>query len=97
MRLATCLTLCLMPIMANAAQTDAQARPTLKRIVLITAPTFIRIGVNPAKSGWAFNSDWAIAVKVLMAVACCAKGAVLSNGWQQSNYRLKTEFRPQNI
>jgi len=33
MRLVACLTLCLMPIMANAAQTDAQASPTLKRTV----------------------------------------------------------------
>jgi hypothetical protein len=62
--------------------------------VLIAAPTFIRIRVNPAKA--AINSDWAIAEKVTGSWLLC-QGSSAQQWLAQSNYRLKTEFRPENI
>src|SRR6516225_8619129 len=59
MRLIACVTACLVPVLADAAQMAPQLRPTVKRIVLIAVRTFIPIRVSPAKA--AINSDRAIA------------------------------------
>ena len=76
MRLVACLTMCLMPILANAAQMDAQAPSDPQAYcVNIAAPTFIRTGVSPAKAG--INSDRAIAEKLTGAWLPCQKSSAL--------------------
>jgi hypothetical protein len=58
--------------------------------VWIAAPPFIRIRVSPAKA--AINSDWAIAEKLTGAWLPCQESSALQ--WPaQSNYRLKAEYR----
>src|SRR6516164_944638 len=60
----------------------------------MAAPTFICIRVSPAKA--AINSDWAIAEKVTGAWLLCQESSALQCP-AQLNYRLRTEFRLQNI
>jgi len=89
MRLIACVTACLVPILAGAAQMAPQLRPTVKRIVLIAMRTFIPIRVSPAKA--AINSDRAIAGKQTGALLPCQERSA-SHRTARSNYPLKTEF-----
>src|SRR6516225_12287379 len=89
MRLIACVTACLVPILADAAQMAPKLRPTVKRIVLIAVRTFIPIRVSPAKA--AINSDRAIAGKQTGTLLPCQE----RSAWHRparSNYPLKTDF-----
>ena len=52
MRLVACLTLCLMPIMANAAQTDAQAQSNPQAYCVNRSADFYPYTGEPCKSGY---------------------------------------------
>ena len=52
MRLVACLTLCLMPIMANAAQTDAQASSDPQAYCVNRNADFYPYTGEPCKSGY---------------------------------------------
>ena len=52
MRLVACLTLCLMPIMANAAQTDAQAVSNPQAYCVNRSADFYPYKGEPCKSGY---------------------------------------------
>jgi hypothetical protein len=93
MRLVAYLSICLMPIMASAAQTGTKVRPILKHTVWMAVPPSIRIRVSPAKV--AINSDRAIAEKLTGAWLLCQESSALQ--WPaQSNYRLNAEECLQN-
>ena len=88
MRLVARLTICLMPILASAAQTDDQVASDPQAYCVDRSAAFIRIRVSPAKV--AINSDWAIAEKLTGAWSPCRESSALQ--WPaQSNYRLNTE------
>jgi hypothetical protein len=98
MRLVACLTMCLMPILADAAQTDAQAPSDPQAYCVNRSADFypyrgepckiIPIGVSPAKA--AINSDRAIAEKLTGAWLPCQESSALQ--WPaRSSYRLKAE------
>ena len=87
MRLIACVTTCLVPILADAAQTAPKLRPTLKCIVLISVRTFIPIRVSPAKA--AISSDRAIAEKVTGAWLLCQERSA-SHRPARSNYTFLT-------
>jgi hypothetical protein len=91
MRLIACVTTCLAPILAAAAQMAPKLRPTVKRIVLIAVRTFIPIRVSPAKA--AINSDRAIAGKQTGALLPCQERSA-SLRTARSNYPLKTPLFP---
>ena len=52
MRLVACLTLCLMPIMANAAQTDTQASSDPQAYCVNRSADFYLYTGEPCKSGY---------------------------------------------
>ena len=56
MRLVVCLTLCLMPIMANAAQTDAQAQSNPQAYCVNRSADFYPYTGEPCKSGYQLGS-----------------------------------------
>jgi len=56
MRLVACLTLCLMPIMANAAQTDAQAPSDPQAYCLNHSADFYPYTGEPCKDGYQLGS-----------------------------------------
>jgi hypothetical protein len=88
MRLVACLTMCLMPILANAAQTDAQAPSDPQAYCVNRSADFYPLQVSPAKAG--INSDRAIAEKLMGAWLPCQQSSALQ--WPaQSNYRLNPE------
>ena len=94
MRLIACVTACLVPILADAAQMAPQLRPTVKRIVLIAMQTFIPIRVSPAKA--AINSDRAIAGKQTGALLPCQERSA-SHRTARSNYPLKNRQFPRGL
>jgi len=88
MRSVACLTMCLIPMLANAAQSDAHAPSDPQAYCVIAALTFTRIRGSPAKA--AINSDLAIAERRTGAWLPCQESSALQ--WPaQSNYRLKVE------
>jgi hypothetical protein len=91
MRLVACVTTCLVPMLAAAAQMAPQLRPTDKRIVLTAVRTFIPIRVSPAKA--AINSDRAIAGKQTGALLPCQERSA-SHRTARSNYPLKIPLFP---
>jgi hypothetical protein len=56
MRLVACLTLCLMPIIANAAQTDAQAPSDAQAYCVNSSADFYPYAGEPCKSGYQLGS-----------------------------------------
>ena len=80
--------MCLMPMLANAAQTDAQAPSDPQAYCVNRSADFIGIWVSPAKA--AINSDRAIAEKLTGVWLPCQESSALQ--WPaESNYRLKAE------
>jgi hypothetical protein len=56
MRLVACLTICLMPILANAAQTDAQAQSDPQAYCVNRSADFYPYTGKPCKSGYQLGS-----------------------------------------
>jgi hypothetical protein len=56
MRLVACLTTCLMPILANAAQTDAQAPSDPEAYCVNRSADFYQYTGEPCKSGYQLGS-----------------------------------------
>ena len=56
MRLVACLTMCLMPILADAAQTDAQAPSDPQAYCVNRSADFYRYTSEPCKSGYQLGS-----------------------------------------
>src|SRR6266568_3921248 len=56
MRLVACLTMCLMPILANAAQTDAQAQSDPQAYCVNRSADFYPYTGEPCKSGYQLGS-----------------------------------------
>ena len=56
MRLVACLTMCLMPMLANAAQTDAQAPSDPQAYCVNRSADFYRYLGEPCKSGYQLGS-----------------------------------------
>jgi hypothetical protein len=95
MRLAACLTICLMPMLANAAQKDAQAPSDPQAYCVNRNADFYPYTGEPCKSGYQLGS--AIVEKLTGAWLPCQESSALQ--WPaQSNYRLKAEdvLNPQN-
>jgi len=57
MRSAACLTMCLMPILANAVQTDARAQSTPQAYCVNRSADFYPYTGEPCKSGYQIGSD----------------------------------------
>ena len=74
MRSVACLTMCLIPMLANAAQSDAHAPSDPQAYCVIAALTFTRIRGSPAKA--AINSDRAIAEELTGALLPCKERSV---------------------
>ena len=86
MRLVACLTMCLMAVLVNAAQTDAQAPSDPQAYCVNHSADFYPYTGEPCKS----NSDWAIVEKLTGAWLPCRENSALQ--WTaQSNCRLKAE------
>jgi hypothetical protein len=88
MRLIACVTMCLVPILADAAQMAPQTSSDRQAYLLIAVRTFISIRVSPAKA--AINSDRAIAGKQTGGLLPCQERTA-SHRPARSNYPLKTE------
>ena len=89
MRLVACLTMCLMPILAVAAQMDAQAPSDPQAYCVNRSADFYPYRVTPAKAG--INSDRAIAEKLTGAWLPCQQSSALHRP-AQSNYRLNPDY-----
>ena len=90
MRLFACLTMCLLPVLANAAQTDDQAPSDPQAYCVDRSADFIRIRVSRAKA--AINWDRAIAENLTGEWLPCQESSATQ--WPaQSNYHLKAEDR----
>jgi len=78
MRLVACLTMCLTPILAAVAQTDAQAPSEPQAYGVDRSADFYPYTGEPSKA--AINSDRAIAEKLTGAWLPCQERAVRCNG-----------------
>jgi len=94
MRLVACLTMCLMPILANAAQADAQAPSDPQAYCVNRSGDFYPYRGEPCKSGYQLGSG--IAEKLTGAWLPRQESSPIQ--WPaQSNYRSKAEgFKLQN-
>ena len=86
MRLVARLTICFVPILANAAQTDAQSPSDPQAYCVNHSADFYPYTGEPCKS----NSDWAIVEKLTGAWLPYQESSAMQ--WPvQSKYRLKAE------
>jgi hypothetical protein len=94
MRLVARLTMCLMPILANAAQADAQAPSDPQAYCVNRSGDFYPYRGEPCKSGYQLGAG--IAEKLTAAWLPYQESSAMQ--WPaQSNYRLKAEgFSLQN-
>src|SRR5262249_35342179 len=96
MRLVACLTTCLMPILASAAQTDTQAPPAPQAYCVNRSADFYSYRGEPCKSGDQLGSG--NCRKLTGTWLPCQESSALQ--WPaQANYRSKAEdvrFKVQN-
>ena len=89
MRLIACVTTCLVPILADAAQLAPKTSSDSQAYCVNRSADFYPYTVNPAKA--AINSDQAIAGKQTGALLPCQERRA-SHRAARSNYPLKTEY-----